>query len=263
VFASDALSSVAYAPQEIFVVLSLARRLLSLQRLARRCVVLMMITVVASYRQNGARLPQRRRRLRRSPPTNLGVNAGIIVASALIVDYVLTVAVSVAAGVDNLGSAIQFVVEHKVAVSLALIALLTIVNLRGLKEAGIAFAPDLRLHGRVVGLVTVGCPACSFSGEVTCGRPPPYDVVPQKTHLAGFALIFLILRRSLLADFGVRPKGGARFATPRPKSEENAPEDQEDQRESGEVASSAVRRRSRRWAPAGPRRERACGTTPP
>src|ERR1700742_951535 len=154
VFASDALSSVAYAPQEIFVVLSLAGvGFYHYSAWIALAVVLMMTTVVASYRQNVHAYPSGGGDYEVAT-TNLGVSAGVIVASALIVDYVLTVAVSVAAGVDNLGSAVPFAVEHKVAVSLVLIVVLTVMNLRGIREAGVAFAiPTYAFMVGVIGLV--------------------------------------------------------------------------------------------------------------
>src|SRR5690606_38025254 len=72
--------------------------------------------------------------------TNLGPRAGLTVASALLVDYVLTVAVSISAGIENLGSAIPFVVENKVACGIGVIVLLTLMNLRGVRESGTLFA---------------------------------------------------------------------------------------------------------------------------
>src|SRR5690242_1090921 len=106
IFASDALSSVAYATQEILLVLTLAgTAYLYLAPWFALAVVVLMATVVASYRQ-----------LVRAYPTgggdyevatkNLGKPAGVIVASALLVDYVMTVAVSVSSGVDNIISAV-------------------------------------------------------------------------------------------------------------------------------------------------------------
>jgi amino acid transporter len=157
-------------------------------------VVLMMTTVVASYRQNVHAYPSGGGDYEVAT-TNLGVSAGVIVASALIVDYVLTVAVSVAAGVDNLGSAVPFVVEHKVAVSLLLIAVLTVMNLRGIREAGAAFAiPTYAFMVGVVGLVGVGLFREIVLRQNLQAPTASYTVQPVQTHLTGFALVFLILR---------------------------------------------------------------------
>jgi amino acid transporter len=195
VFASDALSSVAYAPQEIFIVLSLAGvSFYHYSAWIAGAVVLMMTTVVASYRQNVHAYPSGGGDYEVAT-TNLGVNAGIVVASALIVDYVLTVAVSIAAGVDNLGSAIPFVVDHKVSVSLLLVLVLTMMNLRGIREAGMAFAiPTYAFMVGVIVLVGVGLFRAVALRQDLRAPTAHYSVVPTQTHLAGFALIFLILR---------------------------------------------------------------------
>ena len=115
VFASDALSSVAYAPDEILLTLSIAGaggvHLLAVDRRSPWSVV--MVTVVASYRQNVHAYPSGGGDYEVAT-VNLGPRFGLAVASALLVDYVLTVAVSVSAGVDNLGSVVPFVAEHKV-----------------------------------------------------------------------------------------------------------------------------------------------------
>ena len=114
VFASDPLSSVAYAPGEVLLVLSVAG--VSAYRYSpwiAAAVVVLMFTVVASYRQNVHAYPSGGGDYEVAN-TNLGPKAGLTVASALLVDYVLTVAVSIASGVENLGSAVPFVVEHKV-----------------------------------------------------------------------------------------------------------------------------------------------------
>ncbi|OSC57735.1 DNA-binding protein, partial [Streptomyces sp. 4F] len=102
-------------------------------------VVVLMFTVVASYRQNVHAYPSGGGDYEVAN-TNLGPKAGLTVASALLVDYVLTVAVSISSGIENLGSAIPFVVEHKVLCAIAVILLLTLMNLRGVKESGTLFA---------------------------------------------------------------------------------------------------------------------------
>ena len=77
---------------------------------------------------------------------NLGTLPSLVAAAALLVDYVLTVAVSVTAGVLALTSAAPFLAGHKVELSLAFVALLTVANLRGVRESGVLFAPDLRVR---------------------------------------------------------------------------------------------------------------------
>src|SRR5437879_2364539 len=109
VFASDALSSVAYAPEEIFRTLSVAG--LSAYAFAPWIgviVAIVMLTVVASYRQNVHAYPSGGGDYEVAS-TNLGGKFGLTVASALLVDYVLTVAVSTSSGIANIGSAIPFI----------------------------------------------------------------------------------------------------------------------------------------------------------
>jgi amino acid transporter len=140
IFASDALSSVAYATQEILLVLFVGgTSYLYLAPWVATAVVALMATVVASYRQ-----------LVRAYPTgggdyevatkNLGKPAGVIVASALLVDYVMTVAVSVSSGVDNIISALPSLHHERVLLAVGFVAVLAAINLRGLREAGLAFA---------------------------------------------------------------------------------------------------------------------------
>src|ERR1700733_4062777 len=113
VFASDALSSVAYATQEILIVLALGgTAFLHLSKWAALGVVIVMATVVAAYRQNVHAYPSGGGDYEVAN-TNLGPRFGLVVASALLVDYVLTVAVSVASGVANLASAIPALSHHE------------------------------------------------------------------------------------------------------------------------------------------------------
>ncbi len=140
VFASDAVSSNAYATQEILLVLAIGG--FSYYRFApwvAGAVVLVFATVVASYRQNVHAYPSGGGDYE-VVTTNLGKNAGLVVASALLVDYVMTVAVSIASAVDNLASQWQPLVAHQVVASLVLIALIAFMNLRGVRESGTAFA---------------------------------------------------------------------------------------------------------------------------
>ena len=109
VFASDALSSVAYAPEEIFLVLSVAGlSAVSMAPWIGLAVAAVMLIVIASYRQNVHAYPSGGGDYE-VVTTNLGPTAGLTVASALLVDYVLTVAVSMASAMSNIGSAVPFI----------------------------------------------------------------------------------------------------------------------------------------------------------
>ncbi|HSF98102.1 MAG TPA: amino acid permease, partial [Ornithinibacter sp.] len=141
VFASDALSSVAYAPDEIFLTLGLAGGALALTHSweIALAVVVVMAVVIMSYRQNVRAYPSGGGDYEVAS-VNLGPRAGLGVGSALLVDYVLTVAVSISAGVQNAAAAFGFVRGHEALVAVLIIAALTAMNLRGVRESGTAFA---------------------------------------------------------------------------------------------------------------------------
>lgn len=193
VFASDALSSVAYAPQEIFVVLSVAGlAAYSYAPWIAAMVAFVMIVVVLSYRQNVHAYPSGGGDYEVAT-TNLGQRFGLIVGSALLVDYILTVAVSTAAGVANIGSAIKVVGDHPVPFSVGIIVLVTAANLRGLKESGAAFAiPVYAFILAIFAMVITGLTRFAFGSDM---RASSADFEIVATHsLSGIAFVFLMLR---------------------------------------------------------------------
>ncbi len=140
VFCSDPLSSVAYATEEILLALSLGGlAMFYLSWWVGAGVVFLLLVVTASYRQTCHAYPNGGGAYAVSR-ANLGENASLIAASALLIDYVMTVAVSVAAGVANIVSAVPSLDTHAVGISLALIVMIAVLNLRGVKESGKAFA---------------------------------------------------------------------------------------------------------------------------
>ncbi|MFI6725629.1 APC family permease [Streptomyces sp. R-74717] len=195
VFASDALSSVAYAPGEVLLVLSVAGvSAYHFSPWIALAVVVVMFTVVASYRQNVHAYPSGGGDYEVAT-TNLGPKAGLTVASALLVDYVLTVAVSITSGIENLGSAIPFVVEHKVLCAVAVILLLTLMNLRGVKESGSLFA--IPTYVFVVGvfiMIAWGAYRALVLGDTMRAPTADFHIKAEQEGLAGFALVFLLLR---------------------------------------------------------------------
>lgn len=195
VFASDALSSVAYAPGEVLLVLSVAGvSAYHFSPWIALAVVVVMFTVVASYRQNVHAYPSGGGDYEVAT-TNLGPKAGLTVASALLVDYVLTVAVSITSGIENLGSAIPFVVEHKVLCAVAVIVLLTLMNLRGVKESGSLFA--IPTYVFVVGvfiMIAWGAFRALVLGDTMQAPTADFHIKAEQEGLAGFALVFLLLR---------------------------------------------------------------------
>jgi len=195
VFASDPLSSVAYAPGEVLLVLSIAGvSAYHFSPWIAVAVVVLMFTVVASYRQNVRAYPSGGGDYEVAT-TNLGPKAGLTVASALLVDYVLTVAVSISSGVENLGSAIPFVVEHKTACAVGAIVLLTLMNLRGVKESGKLFAiPTYLFVAGVFAMILWGAFRGLALGDTMHAPTSDYEIKPEHQGLAGFALVFLLLR---------------------------------------------------------------------
>ncbi|HEV2905438.1 MAG TPA: APC family permease [Pyrinomonadaceae bacterium] len=149
VFASDALSSTAYATEEILLVLAVAyafggRNTLTYVVPITCAIVVVLIIVAISYRQTifaypsggGAYIVAKE---------NLGTMPGLVAGAALLVDYVLTVSVSISAGVAAITSAAQgtswaWVADHKVIFCLILIGLIALANLRGVRESGALFA---------------------------------------------------------------------------------------------------------------------------
>src|SRR5690349_20693297 len=166
VFASDALSSVAYAPDEVFIMLSIAgASAYAFSWKIGIAVALVMLTVVASYRQNVHAYPSGGGDYEVAT-VNLGRTAGVTVASALLVDYVLTVAVSVSSGVQNAASALSFVNGHETEWACALVAVLAALNLRGIRESGAAFA--IPTYGFMLGILgmTVYAVLRGISGDL-------------------------------------------------------------------------------------------------
>ena len=197
VFASDALSSVAYAPDEIFLTLGLAGGALALTSSWKIAVAVavVMLVVVASYRQNVHAYPSGGGDYEVAS-TNLGAKAGLTVASALLVDYVLTVAVSISSGVQNAAAALPFVRGHEAVVAVALVASRTAMNLRGVRESGAAFAlPTYLFMVSVLGMAAVGF-FRHWTGTLPPAESAGYELVadPQHTALSGLALSFLMLR---------------------------------------------------------------------
>jgi amino acid transporter len=194
VFASDPLSSVAYATEEILKVLTLgALAYLYLTPWIALAVVVLLTVVVISYRQVVHAYPGGGGSYE-VVTQNLGRAAGMVVAAALMVDYIMTVAVSVAAGVDNIISALPALNTHRVLLALGFVVLLTAMNLRGVKESGSLFAiPTYLFIAGILAMIVVGL------GRALLGHPPVaesagFQVRPEHVGLTGFGLLFLALR---------------------------------------------------------------------
>ena len=197
VFASDALSSVAYAPDEIFLTLGLAGGALALTHSweIALAVVVVMAVVIASYRQNVRAYPSGGGDYEVAS-VNLGPKAGLGVGSALLVDYVLTVAVSISSGVQNAAAAFGFVRGNEVLVAILLIAALTAMNLRGVRESGTAFAiPTYLFMATVLGMALIGV-VRKMTGSLPQAESAGLELLPDPSHdaITGLALAFLFLR---------------------------------------------------------------------
>jgi amino acid transporter len=197
IFASDPLSSVAYATQEILIVLTLAgTAVLYLAPWLAMGVVLLLGTVVLSYRQVVHAYPSGGGDYEVAMK-NFGQFAALVVASALLVDYVLTVAVSVSAGTDNIISAFPSLNQHRVLIAVGLVALLAAANLRGLRESGKAFAVPTYLFITGIGIMIVtGLIRWFFTDEGLVSETAGYSISPESdyTNMAGLALLLFALR---------------------------------------------------------------------
>ena len=193
VFCSDPLSSNAYATEEILLVLSLGGlTLLHLAPWVAAAVVVLLVVVVASYRQTVHAYPSGGGAYAVSR-ANLGRNAALVAASALLVDYVLTVAVSVAAGVANIVSAFPQLAPHAVALSLGFVALLAVMNLRGVRESGTIFA--IPTYGFVASvLLVLGMGAYrALTGDAPTAESARFAITPDH-HVSGLLLVALVMR---------------------------------------------------------------------
>jgi amino acid transporter len=193
VFCSDPLSSNAYATEEILLMLSLGGlALLHVTPWVAAAVVLLLVIVVLSYRQTCHAYPDGGGAYAVSR-ANLGRTAALVAASALLVDYVLTVAVSVCAGVANIVSAVPQLAPHVVLLSVALVIGLALMNLRGIKESGSVFA--VPTYGFVVvvmamiglGLVKMLGPDAPVAESATIG-------IKAEQATGGLLVVAVILR---------------------------------------------------------------------
>ncbi|HZX02287.1 APC family permease [Kribbella sp.] len=196
VFASDALSSVAYAPDEVFLTLSIAG--LAAYGYSWKIgllVAFVMLIVVASYRQNVHAYPSGGGDYEVAT-VNIGPSAGLTVASALMVDYVLTVAVSISSGVQNAKSALPFLEGHEVPLAVGLVLLLTAMNLRGVRESGAVFAvPTYIFMFSIIGMAIWGLVRLA-AGNLPMAESAGFEVHAEGGQgvFTGLAAVFLLAR---------------------------------------------------------------------
>ncbi len=193
VFSSDALSSVAYAPQEMLIILAAAGVTafpISIPLALAICGLLAVL--IFSYEQTihtypnggGAYIVSR---------DNLGELPAQIAAAALLTDYILTVAVSVSSGVAQITSAYMFLYPYRVEIGVLMVMFIMLINLRGVKESGKALAiPTYFFLATMLTLLTVGFYKY-FTGSLDQVVDPPMDILREHTVLQPITL-FLILK---------------------------------------------------------------------
>ena len=193
VFASDALSSNAYATQEILLVLSISGMVyINTSIWIALAVATVMGVVVMSYRQNVHAYPSGGGDYE-VVTTNLGRKPGLVVAGALLVDYVMTVAVSIAAAKDNISSVFPYFSNHGVVLAIGLIVLVTVLNLRGVKESGTLFAiPTYAFIFSI--LIMVSWAGIQLAQGVELKAESADWTITAEQSFTGFALLFLFAR---------------------------------------------------------------------
>ena len=224
-FASDAMSSVAYATQEVVLIIALAgTAYLYLTWWAALAVVIVMVTVISAYRFNVQAYPSGGGDYE-IVNTNLGRRFGMVVAAALMVDYVLTVAVSTSAGVDNLASTglFDWMSRHHVATALIIVTLMVVANLRGIRESGQVFA--VFTYGFMVGIL--GMIAFGVfrvaTGDQIVASSAQYDVQPAVENLGTIGLLLLVARAfasgcTALTGVEAISNGVPAFQEPKPRN---------------------------------------------
>ncbi len=187
VLSSDALSSVAYATEEVLIPLSLfavAAMAWSIPMAIGVAVLLLIITL--SYQQTISAYPHGGGAYTVAKE-NLGETAGLVAGAALLIDYILTVSVSVSAGLENIGSAIPFIAGHKVLLGVTIIFIIMLLNLRGLKESSNVFAyPTYFFIFSVLTMIVVGGYKI-FMGITPTVHPVIHEAYPEVP-------IFLLLK---------------------------------------------------------------------
>ncbi|MEK6453817.1 APC family permease [Caldifermentibacillus hisashii] len=187
ILSSDALSSVAYGPEQILIVLvTLGAAALWYSLPIAVGILILLIALILSYRQiiyayprgGGAYMVSRE---------NLGADFGLIAGGSLLVDYILTVAVSVSAGADAVTSAFPILHDHKVAIAVAFVLLITLLNLRGITESASILAYPVYLFVFAL-IIMIGVGLFNISSGVV----PAEKHTSIGTPVAGISLFLLL-----------------------------------------------------------------------
>jgi amino acid transporter len=204
IFSSDAISSSAYGPEEILRVLAFAGAgVLSLTLPIAGLIIVMLAIVTTSYRQTIKAYP-----LGASSyivaSDNLGDQAGVLAASALLIGYVVTVAVSVSAGVAAMTSILPGLFDYRVYLAVAAVVLLTLGNLRGIRESGSIFmAPTYLYILTIFGVLGYGL-IRSLTGDLPAYTPPPaWASLQAPSQALGLFLLLRAFSQGAVALTGV------------------------------------------------------------
>ncbi len=216
----DALSSAAYGPEAALTILIvLGAGGIAYANPITLLIVILLALVYFSYRQTIAAYPNGGGSYTVAKE-NLGVGPGLLAAAALMIDYVLVVAVGISAGVGALVSAFPALQPYTLALCLVILALITSVNLRGARESGVALAvPTYLFVGSLFGVIAVGLwKAFAADGQPTPVVAPP--ALPGTTETATWWLLAKAFASGCTAMTGVEAvsNGVAAFREPRVKN---------------------------------------------
>jgi amino acid transporter len=225
IFGLDALTSAAYGPEAALALL-IPLGMLGTQYLLPiiSAILILLIIVFFSYRQTIAAYPNGGGSYTVASE-NLGERAGLLAAAALMIDYILTAAVGISAGVTALTSAVPQMQEHTLALCLVILAILAIVNLRGVKDTGAAFLlPTFLFIGTLLTLIAVGV----YKTVIAGGHPVPMTALPtalpQTIKYLGLWMLLKAFSSGCAAMTGVEAvsNGVMAFKEPRAKNAQRA-----------------------------------------
>src|SRR5467141_900132 len=191
IFGLDALSSAAYGPEAALSLL-IPLGLLGVQYIVpiSTAIITLLVIVYFSYRQTIAAYPSGGGSYTVAR-FNLGAFAGLLAAAALLTDYILTAAVGISAGVGALVSAVPSLQPHTVALCVGILIVITIVNLRGVREAGVVFmVPTYLFAGTLLITIVGGLVRVALSG----GHPVPVTPLPPPPHMTEAVTLWLLLK---------------------------------------------------------------------
>jgi amino acid transporter len=222
VFASDPLSSVAYATEEIVIVLAAGGAgYLVFSKWVAAVIAALLVIVILSYRQTCRAYPNGGGAFAVSLD-NFGENAALVAAAALLVDYVMTVAVSVVAGVDAITSAAPSFSDHAVALSVGFVVLLLVANLRGVKESGKIFAIPTYLFVAMTYLMFLVAAIKAGSGALP-DASTANEQLHRTAHVGGLLTLVLLMKAfasgcTALTGVEAISNGVPAFRPPKPRN---------------------------------------------